>query len=228
MSVRISYDQKQFARVTGLLSTRAANIAACKAIDAVTARAVVEGRDEIQAVFDNPSAFTLRAMTRTTTKGGVPKAFVGINYNNRYLTPQVKGGKRERKKSESLLYKVLSPNRYYVPVNPEKIRRAELVRIISFLQSAGDAANNTTDKSKKKNRYLKKVQYMVDKSGGKSRIYAMDNAGGRWRRLVYSAAAQPKYQRRLDIQGVVDAVMYTRFGPAFQQAFLEYQEGHAK
>ena len=221
--ISIDYDKNAMLHVLGMVDGRAHMIAACQAIDAVSKQAVIEGRVEMQHVFKKPSPYTLRAMTRTTTQNGIPQAFVGINEDARYLVPQVKGGPRKRSRSEAQLNSALSPNRFLVPINPVKKRRSELIRILSFLKANADAYTHTSTKSLKRNKYLKKVQYSVEKQGGKTRIFAYDHAGGgKWRRLVYAGATQPKYTPRLDIEGVVDAVMFTRFKPAYQSAFEAY------
>lgn len=228
MEIKVKYDRNDIIRVQSLLNSRAHVIATCQAIDAVTERSVKEGQDEMRAVFDNPSRFTLGAMTRTKTKNGIPLAFVGINWKARYLEPQVKGGPRKRSKSESLLSSQLQPKRYMVPINPTKKRKSELIRILSYLQANTDANANATEASIKKSRYLKKVRYQVETNNGKSRIFAVEQTGSKWRRLIYAGASQPQYEKRFDVEGVVDAVMFVAFDPAYRKAFENYARKHAK
>lgn len=225
MDMRVKYDPKEFQRLFKGLDTKQARFAASVALNRVGQQAKEEIKGEMKAVFSNPSRFTLNASQLKPSNKNNLTAIVGLKDDADYLEPQVFGGVRKRKRSEVLLNPVLKPKRYYVPVTGQKLSLGELQKILSFFKVRQDTLQNTTAKSQK--RKAKPMAYFVTKSK-KGNPIALKPMGARRVKLMFTGARQPRYEKRLDISGVVDAVMSVHFLPKFRVAYEEAMQNATK
>ncbi|ORE94114.1 hypothetical protein ATO13_08571 [Stappia sp. 22II-S9-Z10] len=126
-------------------------------------------RKEMRSVFDQPTPYTLSSLQVTPAdKRDLTAVLWFKDYDrgiNHYLVPQVSGGPRPAKLFERRLASAglitgsqrLVPARSYPRDRYGNMPRAVYQRILSNIQAQGDAYQNTTAKSRKRNR--KRAQY---------------------------------------------------------------------
>jgi hypothetical protein len=131
-------------------------------------------RETMRSVFDRPTPYTLNALqVRPATKQrlqaelGFKEGFGGTPAW-KYLGPQVAGGERKRKRFEIALTRagILRSNEYCVPGRGAQLdgygnmNRGQIVRILSALGAASDAAQNTIRRPKRSTR-RRNLDYFV-------------------------------------------------------------------
>jgi len=131
-------------------------------------------RDTMRSVFDRPTNFTLNALqVRPATKRDL-RAELGFKEGFgsiaawKYLGPQVAGGPRKAKRFELALRAkgILRSSEYCVPGRGAQLdgsgnmNRGQIVRILSALGAASDAAQNTVRRPKRSTR-KRNLDYFV-------------------------------------------------------------------
>ena len=131
-------------------------------------------RETMRSVFDKPTPYTLNALqVRPATKQNL-KAELGFKEGFggtpawKYLGPSVAGGQRKRKRFEIALTRagILRSNEFTVPGRGAQLdsygnmNRGQIVRILSALGAASDAAQNTIRRPKRSNR-RRNLDYFV-------------------------------------------------------------------
>ena len=161
------------AAVAGMLqeAQRQARYAAAVALNRVSADIVRAERDEMRAVFDRPTRWTLNSLrTRGATKVDlVAEVYIGETTDSRqhYLVPEVHGGRRVHKRFEELLHRrgILYRDEIAVPGDAAtldaygNIRSREIIRILSQLKAfnlSGFDANATNSRRSKAKRKTKR------------------------------------------------------------------------
>lgn len=131
-------------------------------------------RDTMRSVFDRPTAFTLNALRVTPATKQNLQAELGFKEGFgsipawKYLGPQVAGGPRKAKRFELALRAkgILRSNEFCVPGSGAQLdgsgnmNRGQIVRILSALGAASDAAQNTARRPKRSTR-KRNLDYFV-------------------------------------------------------------------
>ncbi|WP_422491723.1 hypothetical protein [Endozoicomonas sp. ALE010] len=184
-----------------------------------------EVEEEMQRVFDRPTRYTMNSLfLRPARKRDVnPKAVVWFRdwspkgtAATKYLTPEVHGGERNTKRSESLLRRrgLLGSEEFLVPSRTAKldrygnISRGQVVKMLSNVRAQFDTSQNTTNS--------RKTQYFVGRPGGKAKGVWMRR--GRKVQPFMMITRQPKYRRRLDFHGVSERSIRRHYNKEFGKA----------
>lgn len=202
---------------------------------------VVKSRleDEIRSVFDRPTPYTVNSLRilYASKKKGIFEARVwmkdeadGAAPASRWLTPEVYGGPRPDKRTESLLKArgILPEGKFVVPGKGVKldsygnIGRGQLQRILSGLGAQFDRASNSTD-SKRSLKKGNRTRYFLMKRG--TEAIGIAERTGKQRdavQLVIAFVGKPGYGKTLDFFGVgereADAQLPAQFEKAFERA----------
>jgi hypothetical protein len=189
---------------------------------------------EMKSVFDRPTRFTLNALfvkpaTKTDLTAIVEfKEGFGSVPAWRYLGPQVVGGFRATKSGERRLIAagLMKSNEVIVPGKGTKLDAYGNVpgsimnRILSDLGARADKAQNTTEKSRKRNAGRNRGRYFVLRPGGVPGFPRSNRdvhpgiyhqaSGGRGVVPVLVFVQQPRYQKRFDFYGLAQRVADAR------------------
>ena len=190
-----------------------------------------ELQNEMRAVFDRPTSYTLNSLrvfpatkeklfARVWMKDESDKAAPAT----RWLTPQVYGGHRQDKRSEKLLRArgILPDGKYVVPGRDAKldhfgnIGRGQLQKIISGLGAQFDRHANSTD-SKRSVGNRKRFFVMRE---GKTPIGIAERTGkGRDKvKLLLAFVGRPGYRKDFDFFGVGERVAQDNLEAQFRLA----------
>ncbi len=186
-------------------------------------------RDEMRAVFDRPTPFSLNAFevtpaTKESQVAEVSQKFAtGTSKPRHWFDPNVQGGPRLAKGFEALLRSagILPSGAFAVPGKDAKLDaygnmgRGQIVQILSDLKASRDAVYNATERSRRR---TKRPRYFVLRQGSmrKSFIVRREPDG---LKVVLVVVRQPTYEPRFDFFGVAARVVAERFPVHFDQAF---------
>lgn len=187
-------------------------------------------RDEMRAVFDRPTPFSLNAFQVTPATKDNPVAVVeqkagfGVaagSHPRHWFDPQVEGGPRAVKAFESLLRRagILPAGMFAVPGNGAtldqygNITGAVIRKILSDVAASRDASQNATARSRKR---VKRERYAV--VGPKGAPIGISLGTGRTAKLVVRFVRQPMYAKRFDFFGVAERIVNERFAANFESA----------
>ena len=246
LRMNLRFDAAEIAKAFGELQQEHPNVMA-QAINDTTREVRDAQVAEIRASFDNPTAFTLRALyTRFATKTKL-QAMVWLKDGTtraHYLIPQIEGGNRPLKRFEEILVRagMMRSNERAVPAAAAKLDaygnmgRGQIVQMLSQLQAfnlAGSDANATNSKRSKAKR--SRVEYFVA-HGGESRQgrgswkhgdKVQHLPRGVWARYRFSSGSAVKpvllfvngtrYGKRFDFVGTAQRVIDARFKPHYEQ-----------
>lgn len=127
---------------------------------------------EMRRVFRNPTAWTLGGIEIKYATKQQPEGKVGLKYANvkgtpvsKYLTPQVYGGNRPERRTETWLREagILPRGMYVVPGKGAKKNKygnmdaGQYTMILSLLKALPDKFQNTSKNSKKRNKKLPNI-----------------------------------------------------------------------
>lgn len=192
---------------------------------------------EMKSVFDRPTPYTLSSLRTIYATKQKLEARVWIKDEadgaapaTRWLAPEVYGGQRQDKRTESLLKarSILSDGQYVVPGRDAKLDsygnlgRGQLQKILSGLGAQGDKLTNSTDS---KRSIGKRQAFFVMRRAGKP--IAIAQRTGRTRdqvRIVLAFVSRPGYAKTLDFDGiaqrVADQQLPIQFARALARAIL--------
>lgn len=211
---------------------------------------------EMQSSFDRPTPYTLRALRvrrsdRNTLTAHVDFKDAGAAGKgtpaDRYLSPQVYGGGRSRKRSERALEAAgMSAGKYMVPGAGAtldqygNVSRGQIVQLLSYLQAFGEHGYraNATDRSRKRLAKLGRsdggykkiggVQYFVSRGKGTvTNGRRQPLAAGVWRKTgvhgvdvhpVLLFVDAPTYQPRLSFYEVAEDTFDQHFDGEYETA----------
>ncbi|HLA33002.1 MAG TPA: hypothetical protein VJ047_18430 [Pseudomonas sp.] len=179
---------------------------------------------EMTNVFDRPTPFTLNAVRVFNAKPSSLEAAVWVKDEKDnaskgmapedWVAPQVFGGSRSDKKSETLLRAkgILPAGKFIAPASGARldaygnISRGQMVQILSGLSAIEGKAGYTANASDKW-RSLRKghSQAFFVLRRGKTPIGIAERRG-KSMAMVLAFVSQPQYRRRLDFHGVVERV----------------------
>jgi hypothetical protein len=246
LKMNIRFDAAQIAKAFGELQQEHPNVMA-QAINDTTREVRDAQVAEIRASFDNPTAFTLRALRTTFASRSKLQAMVWLKDGTsraHYLIPQIEGGNRPLKRFEEILVQagLMRKNERAVPGAAAKLDaygnmgRGQIVQILSQLQAfnlAGSDANATNSKRSKAKR--SKVEYFVAHGGESRQGRGSWKHGdkmqhlrrGVWARYRFSAGSAVKpvllfvngtrYGKRFDFVGTAQRVIDARFKSHYEQ-----------
>ncbi len=205
-----------------------------------TAKLIKEDlRKEMQRVFDRPTNFTLNSLRTKPATRSVLSAYVWLKDEagkgtpaDKYLAPQIFGGRRDVKKMERALQSAgLMPYRWFaVPAagaqmdNYGNVKRSQVVQILSQLKvqyAGGYTSKRSSNTASKRSVRRQGVEYFaLPKQVGKLKpgIYLRRQfAHGSAIKPVFLFVQSIRYQPRFDFFGVGDRTAAENFPRIFDQ-----------
>lgn len=188
--------------------------------------------DQMRAVFDRPTPYTMNALRLIPATKQKLEARVWIKDEadgaapaTRWLTPEVYGGPRNNKRSESLLRArgILPEGKFVVPGKGMKldnygnIGRGQLQKILSGLGAQGDRLQNSTDSRRS---VANQTRYFVMRKG-RAAIGIAERTGTKRSdvQMVLAFVSTPAYARTLDFFEIGDRVADEQLTIQFERAF---------
>lgn len=185
--------------------------------------------EEMKAVFDRPTPFTLNSVFITPATPENLEAEVFIKDETikgrsarEYLIPELEGGVRVEKRSEAILRKtgILPPGMFVVPGAGAKLDQygnigvGQIQQILSALRVSETVAGHTSDRPRDKRRQRKGLpQFFVSRRSGATRHLPR----GIWLRQgrnvkpIMIFVNQASYQKRLDFERVGTDIVNLHF-----------------
>lgn len=214
--------KRQIAKVFDEHKKQAAFIIA-KALTATVKDVQKDLQDEMKKVFNNPTPFTLNSLyiipaTKQKFKATVKIKDDGDKGGNAaadYLSPQIEGGKRKEKRSESRLRTIpgLGFSGFFIPGQGVKLNKygnipgPKMVQILSSLKAFKDLgydANKTKSsiiKNPNQNKYFVITPY--NKSHLKPGVYYRYGKGGtRIKPILVFTKNAPRYIKRFKFETI--------------------------
>lgn len=201
---------------------------------------IVAERVEMRRVFDNPRPYTLNALfgIRATAKGNLVNA--GIAFREfqakgmpayKYLTPQIKGGSRNYKRSEKALQGigVLPAGTWTVQGrNFEKdqygdIPGAQYTRMLAELGVQGTGLGGP--KAQRKGRTKGDRQFFLMRRRSDDRPFAIAEKRGDQAVIMLVFTGMPSYKPRYDFYGVARKQVQVSFPKHFNRVFARMMGG---
>jgi hypothetical protein len=205
-------------------------------------------RQTMRKVFDRPKPYTLNGtfviparknnlVAYVKLKDGYPgpSNLEGVRGTaDQYLRPQVQGGPRRHKAFEKLLINrgLMPPNSYAIPSSAAPVDRYGNVtagyfnRIMSQLRIATDPLSNTTQTSAKRSRKKTAGFFVAYPNRTATKHLAPGiyerigrGIGGRVRPIFLYTDNPPRYQKRLDFNGIMTRTAETLLPYFFEQGF---------
>jgi hypothetical protein len=196
-------------------------------------------------VFDRPTRFTLNALfvkpaTKQHLKSHVLfKEGFGSIPAWHYLGPQVEGGSRVKKSHERALERagILKSSEFVVPGQgfpldaQGNMPGGMLTRILSDVGANSDPLQNTTARSRKRNRRKNRGRYVVLRPGGQSGLAGSNRnvapgiyhrVGGNALKPVLMFVSPPQYRKRFPFYETAKAVFQQRFAMRFREGWQRY------
>jgi hypothetical protein len=196
--------QKQVPFATALALTRTAGLAK-KAIES-----------EMRTVFDRPTRWTLNSLRLFPAKKNKLEARVWMKNEadksvpaTRWLNPQIDGGQRQDKRTETLLRQkgILPAGKYVVPGSGAKlnangnISRGQIQKILSGLGAQNDRYQNSTNS--RRSAANKRSFFVIGKGGSAAGIAQRSGSSVK---MMLAFVSRPRYRRRLDFFGIGNKV----------------------
>lgn len=179
-------------------------------------------KDEIEAnmrtVFDRPTSYTLRALRLfpATKKNLTAKVWMKNEADKaspatKWLNPQIDGGRRQDKRSESALRArgVLAGGRYIAPGKDARlngfgnISRGTMQKILSGLGAQSDDHQNSTDSDRSSGN--KRAFFVLGR--GADAVGIAQRTGKRSTKLLLAFIKRPAYSQLLDFYGIGNRVI---------------------
>jgi hypothetical protein len=190
-----------------------------------------EEKKVMERVFDRPTRFTLNALfVKGANKNNLTaivefKEGFGSIPAWRYLGPQVMGGGRNHKAHEKRLISagLMRADEFAVPGLGLKLDAfgnvpgSILNRILSDLGARADPQQNTTAKSRKRNRRKSRGRYMVLRQGQGVRPGIYHRVGTNKIVPVLVFVRAPRYEKRFPFYETAQRVMQQNFARHFRQ-----------
>ncbi|HNB07787.1 MAG TPA: hypothetical protein PKV97_17765 [Thauera aminoaromatica] len=200
-------------------------------------------RQEMTRVFDRPTPYILDStFIKPATKTNLEAHVYLKDIAGKAIAPakaighEVTGGGRAWKRSEGALRNagLMGANENAVPGQAAKLDaygnmdRGQIIQIIAYFQAFGEQgykANTTRSKRDKLAKGTKAkggMRYFLKRDGRGRGIYMSEQSFGRWSmRPVLMFVRRAQYQRRLDMQRVVQDVARAQFGAWFADSWAQ-------
>lgn len=194
-----------------------------------TARAVREAEvAEMRRVFDRPTPFTLNALQVVPARKDALVAEVRYKDQQPYtgkhfLGVQADGGARPMKGFERLMqaadigagaFEAIIPARTAAMDGYGNWSVGERQRVLSALQAQRDYAQNTTDRSRRRN--PRRAEYYVGTRGGVTGVFKRQGEDDTL--ILVFLRRKPVYQARFDFDGVAARTFAQVYDPLFTAA----------
>lgn len=195
-------------------------------------------QEEIKSVFDRPTRFTIDSIEVIKATAERPEATVMLkDFSSKaapaavWLAPQVYGGDRRDKRSETLLRGrgILPAGMYVAPGAGMKldsmgnVGRGQMQKIISGLGASFDPYQRSTSSRRSAGN---RKRFFVMRQG--KRPIGIAERFGRSReqvRIVLAFIAKPKYQKRFDFFGIATQFVDEDLPKTFERAMRRYGAG---
>jgi hypothetical protein len=189
-------------------------------------------RDEMKRVFRNPSDFTLNSMFIKPATKDQDNPIAELSFKqwagkgsaaNAYLYPQIYGGERRLKRMELWLRSkgVLPRNMFVVPGMGSKrdrygnISSGQITQILSILQALPDSYQNTTVRSRRRNKALPNLFYLQKYGRLPAGIYQRIGTKNITPLLIF--ISQPHYRIRFRMQEVSTQIFNDNIQKIFEE-----------
>lgn len=195
-----------------------------------TARLVqAEIEREMASVFDRPTKWTLNSLRLFPAKKTKLEAKVWMKDEadksgpaSRWLRPEIDGGQRPDKRSETLLRNkgVLPSGKYIMPGKKLRLDRfgnvskGTMQKVLSGLGAQNDRYQNSTGSRRSK---ANSKQYFV-LGRGQNAIGIAERTSKRNIKMVLAFGSRPSYSRRLDFYGIGQRVADENLEREFEAA----------
>ncbi|RYJ63238.1 hypothetical protein [Pseudomonas songnenensis] len=213
--------EKQVPFATALALTRTAQIAK------------TELEKEMRSVFDRPTRWTLNSLRLFPAKKDKLEARVWMKNEadksvpaTRWLNPEIEGGPRQDKRSESRLRRkgILPAGKYIVPGKGAKLdsygnmTKGAITKALSGLQAFNDAGYSANATGSKRSRAKGNAKrYFVMKRGSMPIGIAERTSRNRMH-ILLAFTRKPTYSKRLDFYGIGDKVVKRHLAAEFEKA----------
>lgn len=253
MSYSVEMNERQMLNVKNMLKgfERQIPFATAMGLTDIAWKVRKDEQNEMERVFDNPTPYTLRNMyVKRATKKNLNAVvyfrnndqFGGSDYrffspeldtdDNSYLSPQVHGGTRNKKRSEWLLQRrgYIEPKEFLVPSRQQRknkygnVSRGEVQKVLSALHAQFDPYNNETSTSKERKRKEGELGYFAIKRKGRAKDRSDDRIPGIYKRLksrtqlVYLAVDHVNYKPIFKFYDVSQASVSRHWESSMAQA----------
>lgn len=177
----------------------------------------------MKAAFDRPTKFTLNSLFIKFAKKGRLEARLGVkDYASKgaaptkWLMPEVMGGARPRKRSESLFAargllpsgKALMPGAGMKLDANGNISRGQLQKILSGLGAQGDKHSNSTDSRRSAGNQRR--FFVLGKGSGALGIAERVGKKGGSINMLFAFGKDPSYSSLFDFYGIADRIVVAR------------------
>ena len=206
--------------------------AAALALTETARLAEAEIQSEMRTIFDRPTPYTLSSLRlipatkqRLEARVWIKDEADGAAPATRWLTPEVYGGPRNDKRSETLLKArgILPEGRFVVPGAGMKldrygnISRGQMQKILSGLGAQGDRYQNSTDSRRSVGN---RSRYFVLRRGSQA-IGIAERTGSRRSEIqvLLAFVSRPGYSKALDFYGIGERVVEQNLAERFEAAF---------
>lgn len=224
VSEQLAKYEKQIPFATALALTRTARIA----------KAEVE--KEMRSVFDRPTRWTLNSLrlfpakkTKLEARVWMKDEAVKSSPATRWLNPEIEGGPRQDKASESNLRRrwILPAGKYIVPGKGAKLDRfgnitkgtiTKALSGVGGFSESGFSANATGSKRSRRKGNAKR--YFVIRRGNTS-IGIAERTSRTQMHVLLAFVSRPTYKRRLDFYGIGDKVVKRHLADEFRKAMTK-------
>jgi hypothetical protein len=211
------------------------------AVAAATSTAIAVRRglqEEMRRGFDRPTSYALNAFAVSPATSAHPIARVFAKDGTRWLKPQIDGGARIDKRSETMLRQagVLPAGMQAVPGKAAKLDaygnmdRAQMIALLSAVRVfnvAGFTANRRWDGTSRG--VYRNHDFFVMHSSGKlpPGVYLRDTRAGKVRRGKSAAPVlvfvkRPAYQARFDFHGVAAKLIAAEYPRCLRDAMAKW------
>lgn len=216
--------EKQVPFATALALTRTAQIAK------------TELEKEMRSVFDRPTRWTLNSLRLFPAKKDKLEARVWMKNEadksvpaTRWLNPEIEGGPRQDKRSESRLRRkgILPSGKYIVPGKGAKLdsygnmTKGAITKALSGLSAFNDAGYSANATGSKRSRAKGNAKrYFVMKRGSMPIGIAERTSRNRMH-ILLAFTRKPTYSKRLDFYGIGDKVVNRHLKAEFEKAMTK-------
>lgn len=216
--------EKQVPFATALALTRTAQIAK------------TELEKEMRSVFDRPTRWTLNSLRLFPAKKTKLEARVWMKNEadksvpaTRWLNPEIEGGPRQDKRSESRLRRkgILPVGKYIVPGKGAKLdsygnmTKGAITKALSGLSAFSDAGYSANATGSKRSRAKGNAKrYFVMKRGSMPIGIAERTSRNRMH-ILLAFTRKPTYSKRLDFYGIGDKVVKQHLAAEFEKAMTK-------
>ena len=202
--------------------------AVSKALNMTAKSVQAELNSTMKSVFDRPIPFTLNSIyIKPSTKDNLS---VEVGHKDwaakgtaagEYLKPHIFGGNRSFKRSERRYGEYIMPSKFAPLDQYGNITKGKMTQIMSVTKMHVDRYQNTTKRSKEKNKKLPGYFISHGGRGLKAGIWQRYGRKNRSVKPIFFFSKAPQYQKRYPFFEVARKVVQVKFPRLFGTAMFE-------